>query len=317
MYGIAITVAACLQAGTRADVAWVVDSDGLAVSDWSDALAFTPGGGRTGSLLGGALDGKLGEMAGRGAVGRLVDMEVGPVDALIAGIDADGSVRCLLVPADVLPEATWGKAIDREMFALVVEVSDDEVVEVELVDTGGAAGSGSVVVGNRITSTFVPIPEIVIVGANPVADVLADMALLLGWRPRRVTEVSIAGGLIAPLSPRDMVVVAAHDLDLAGAALTTALGSRVGYIASLGSRKMQSDRVDWLAYRGVTDMARVHGPAGLDIGANTPGEIAVSIIAEAIAETRDADHGGSDIGGSDIGGSDMGGRGFRPLESES
>ena len=286
MYGIAITVAACLQAGTRADVAWVVASDGLPVADWSDAVAFTPGGGRTGSLLGGALDGKLAELAGRGTTGRLVDVEVSPVDALVAGIEANGAARCFLMPAEVLPEETWDRAIDREAFALAVEVSGDEVVETELIGTDGAEGSASVIDGTRIISTFVPMTEIVIVGANPVAEAVADMAALLGWRPRKVTDVSIVGGLIAPLSPRDKVVVTGHDLELAGAALATALESRSGYIASLGSRKMQADRNDWLAYRGVTDLARVHGPAGLDIGADTPAEIAVSIVAEAIAQKR-------------------------------
>jgi xanthine dehydrogenase accessory factor len=285
MFGIALTVEACLQSGTRADVAWVVDSDGLQVGDWADAVVFTPGGGRTGSLLSGALDGKLAELAGIGTTGRLVEAEVGPVDALIAELDSEGRAKCLIVPADVLPEATWGKAIRREPFTLVVGIDGDEVVGAELVDAGDAGTSMSVVEGNTITSTFVATPEIVIVGANPVTDVLVEMAGLLGWRPRMVTDVSIVGGLIAPLSARDMVVVAGHDLELAGAALATALESRSGYIASLGSRKMQADRSDWLAYRGVTDLARVHGPAGLDIGADTPAEIAVSIVAEAIAES--------------------------------
>lgn len=307
MYGIALTVESCLQAGTRADVAWVVDSEGLPVGDYADAVVFTPGGGRIGSLLSGLIDDKLGELAGRGAVGRMVDIDVSPVDALIAGVEAEGSARCLLMPAETLPEETWRKAIGREPFAIAVEVSGDEVMRTELVDADGTGSSASVVEGDRITSTFVPIPEIVIVGGNPVADAVADMAVLLGWRPRRAGEVSIAGGLIAPLSARDMVVVAAHDLELAGAAMATALESQVGYIASLGSRKMQSDRADWLAYRGVTDLSRVHGPAGLDIGAGTPAEIAVSIVAEAIAETHGAQHGGSDNGG----------RGFRPLESDS
>jgi len=71
-----------------------------------------------------------------------------------------------------------------------------------------------------------------------------------------------------------------------------ALDSDVGYIGALGARRMQENRADWLAYRGVTDLSRIHGPAGLDIGAETPAEIAVSILAEAIAENA-RDHAAS------------------------
>jgi xanthine dehydrogenase accessory factor len=92
--------------------------------------------------------------------------------------------------------------------------------------------------------------------------------------------------LIAPLSGHDKVVIAAHDLELAGAGLQAALSSNCGYIGSVGSNKMQADRADWLAYRGTTDLDRIHGPAGLDIGAGSPGEVAVAIVAEAIATSR-------------------------------
>jgi len=64
-----------------------------------------------------------------------------------------------------------------------------------------------------------------------------------------------------------------------------ALDSEAGYIGALGARRMQENRADWLAYRGVTDLTRLHGPAGIDIGAETAAEIAVSILAEAIAES--------------------------------
>jgi xanthine dehydrogenase accessory factor len=63
-----------------------------------------------------------------------------------------------------------------------------------------------------------------------------------------------------------------------------ALDSDVGYIGAMGARRMQENRAEWLAYRGITDLTRIHGPAGLDIGADTPAEIAVSILAEAISE---------------------------------
>jgi xanthine dehydrogenase accessory factor len=78
-------------------------------------------------------------------------------------------------------------------------------------------------------------------------------------------------------------VVAAHDVELAGSALAAGLDSEVGYIGALGGRKMQQTRADWLAYRGITEIDRVHGPAGLDIGADTPAKVAISILAEALA----------------------------------
>ena len=78
-------------------------------------------------------------------------------------------------------------------------------------------------------------------------------------------------------------MVLSHDDELAGPALRAALQGDVGYIGGLGSRRTQQARADWLAYRGITDIERIHGPAGLDIGAGSPAEIAVSIVAEALA----------------------------------
>ncbi len=87
--------------------------------------------------------------------------------------------------------------------------------------------------------------------------------------------------MLAGLASIDKLVVAAHDIDLAGPVLAAALASDVGYIGALGGHRMQASRADWLAYRGITDLDRIHGPAGLDIGAESPAEIAISILAEA------------------------------------
>ncbi|HEX6287150.1 MAG TPA: XdhC family protein [Acidimicrobiia bacterium] len=299
MYDIAMTVTACLQAGTRADVAWVVGAEGLAVPDWSDAVVFTPGGGRTGSLLEGAIDGKLIEQAGRLSKGRLVDLEITQVDVLIAELPSTGSVRCILAPADTLPAELWSLAVGRERFGLVLDLDGDEVVDVSVYsqltvseadrdvrESFADRPSGSVVTDSRVISVFEAVPQMVIVGGGPIADALAELAPLVGWQAQIAASRDMATGLITPLSSHDKVVIAAHDLELAGSGLTAALESSCGYIGSVGSRKMQADRADWLAYRGITDLSRVHGPAGLDIGAANPGEVAVAIVAEAIASGR-------------------------------
>lgn len=297
MYDIALTVAACLKAGTRADVAWLLETEGLPVADWADAVVFTPGGGRTGSL-GGVTD-KLAENAGRMSNGRVVDVEISEVDALIAELPTTGRARCLMTPADRLPTELWKLAAARQRFCLVIEVDGDEVTDAAVysaetiqdadddIQTAWASQpSGSTVTEGRIVSIFVAVPQLVVVGGGPIAEALVGVAGEVGWQAKIAGRADLATGLIAPLSAHDNVVIAAHDLDLAGAGLSAALDSKCGYIGSVGSRKMQADRSDWLAYRGITDLTRVHGPAGLDIGAKTPGEVAVAIVAEAIAKGR-------------------------------
>lgn len=291
----ALSVAACLRAGTRVDVAWLVDPGEFVGFDPADAVALTPGGGRVGSLLAGALDGQLLELAGgEGRTGRLLSLTVGEVDAIIAGLPGGGDVRCLVVPAESLPGGLWELLIRREPVCLVTRLdAAGEVVATELVALG-QEGAGharepvsTVVVANEsVTTTFWPVPTLLVVGTGAIADALTVAAGTLGWRVDVTNDTAIATGTIARLSKIDMLVVAAHDLELAGAVLAAALGSEVGYIGALGGRRMQQARVDWLAYRGITEVDRIRGPAGLDIGADTPAEIAIAIVAEALSVTR-------------------------------
>lgn len=297
MYQVALSVAACLRSGTRADVAWLVESGGIPVKDWSRTVVFTPGGGRLGSIDQGPIDGQLRDLAGRWATGRLVEIEIDDIHAQIAGSPQIGWARCLIAPADVMPFHIWELAVDRQPLCLVCDLEGDEVVDMKLftTETVAEAGeailemwnsdtTGSALVEGRWVSVFRAVPQLVVVGESPVASALCDIATVLGWQTQAVNDTASATGVIATLSAIDKVVVTAHDLELAGAALLSALDSGAGYIGSLGSRRMQDNRADWLAYRGATDLSRVHGPAGLDIGAGTPGEIAVAILAEAIAE---------------------------------
>ena len=279
------------------DVAWIVETDGLDDRDRSDALAITPGGGRIGSLASGALDGQLSDLAARGSVhGRLVDLRISDVDALVAGLARPCDVRSMLVPASTLPGELWEQLIAREPVCLVSRIQGDEVIDTTLFDRETIAAAGDIAAelfGRRSSATLVggdtvftalwPVPQLLVVGSGPIPEALGKAATLLGWQTQIINDVATATGVIAGLAALDNLVVAAHDVDVAAPALAAALDSEVGYIGALGARRMQQARADWLAYRDITDLSRIHGPAGLDIGAQSPAEIALSVLAEAVA----------------------------------
>ncbi len=297
MYGVVLSVAACLRAGTRVDVAWIVGDHGFADTDPTDALALTPGGGRIGALLGGALDGQLVDLAGRQALaGRLLDLEVGFVDATIAGLPSGGRLRCILTPATALPVELWPLLTAREPVCVVSTIVDDVVTDTELytADSIGEAGddvaarfrtgvASATFIDGKAVTVLRPTTRLVVMGAGPIAEALAAAATLLGWKAVATTDPDTAAGLIAGLSAMDSLVVMGHEVEPVGRVLAAALTSLVGYIGALGSRAMQDTRAEWLAYRGFEDLDRINGPAGLAIGAKTPAEIAVAILAESLA----------------------------------
>jgi xanthine dehydrogenase accessory factor len=301
VYDIALGVDACLRAQTQVDVAWVVTAEGFGSKPGPEALAITPGGGRLGSALSGAADAQLVDLAGAGTRGRLLDLHIGDADASLAGLTCGGEARFLLMAARNLPEALWARLRDREPICLVTELDGDEVVGVtlhtaETVDEAGEDAaqlfrrgvSATAVSPERVTTVLWPVPKLVVVGAGEVVDAVQTAAKMLGWDVLVSNQVAMASGLIAGLAVLDKVLVVSHDLELAGPTLSTALSSQAGYIGALGSRRTQQARADWLAYRGITDLDRIHGPAGLDIGASSPAEIAVSILAEALATASGA-----------------------------
>ena len=296
VYEIALSVSACLRAGTRVDVAWAVQTEGFSSREKNEALAITPGGGRIGSLLSGSLNDQIADLSDQGATGRLVELHVGDLEAELAGLSCAGVARCLVTPAADLPAGLWDRLLVRDPICLVTRLDGDKVVDVAMFDQATIADAGedaaqlfgrgtsdTLIAPDVVITALWPVPKLVVIGAGAIADALCAVADLLGWQTQVVTEHRIATGVIAALAVLDKVVVTSHDDDLAGPALMSALAGQVGYIGALGSRRTQQSRADWLAYRNVTDLARIHGPAGLDIGANTPPEIAVAIVAEALA----------------------------------
>ena len=87
------------------------------------------------------------------------------------------------------------------------------------------------------------------------------------------------------LGPRDAVLVFTHDPKFDEPALLGALGTGAGYVGALGSRRTHEARVERLRAAGIGDdgIERLRAPCGLDLGARTPSETSVSILAEVIA----------------------------------
>ena len=107
---------------------------------------------------------------------------------------------------------------------------------------------------------------------------LAD-EVVVDWPDRLLAEVG------PELRRRDVVCVLTHDVKFDVPAIIGALTTSVGYIGVMGSRRTHDDRLERLREAGVTDeeLARLRSPIGLDIGARTPEETAISIVSEIIA----------------------------------
>ncbi len=113
--------------------------------------------------------------------------------------------------------------------------------------------------------------------ATPARFPMAD-EVVVDWPDRLLDRVG------SELGPRDAVCVLTHDAKFDVPAVTAALATEVGYIGVMGSRRTHDDRTKRLAEAGVDQAGfdRLLSPIGLDIGARTPEETAVSIVAEII-----------------------------------
>jgi len=170
----------------------------------------------------------------------------------------------------------------------------------------GAEGQAREEAVEVFIESFAPPPQMLIFGAVDFTAALARVAKVLGYRvtvcdarpvfatrqrfpmadevvvdwPHRLLERVGAG-----LGPRDAVCVLTHDPKFDVPAVIAALATRAGYLGAMGSRRTTEDRNRRLLDEGVAerDLARIMAPIGLDIGARTPEETAVSICAEIIA----------------------------------
>jgi xanthine dehydrogenase accessory factor len=198
----------------------------------------------------------------------------------------------------------WVRALDRVIpeERLIDPSKDDSALGLAARAAARADSSVEAEIEGRLWFLEVHNPplELVLVGAVHIAQPLAAMGTMAGYAVRVIdpraafaTEARFPGVALtqdwpdqalakAPLGPRSALVVLAHDPKIDDPALEAALASDAFYVGALGSKKTHAARLERLSTRGFSPdaQARIHGPVGLTIGARSPAEIALSILAQ-------------------------------------
>ncbi|UQX89660.1 XdhC family protein [Jatrophihabitans telluris] len=303
MYDLAEPVRRWLDAGAMPRLVLLVRATGFSSVDPVAALAVVPGAPPAGRLLQGAAEQRLVEWLETVEDG-LREFSIADEQAGEVGLSCGGTALLLVVAASSLDGRLWPLLSEGQPCCLVTEIRGGRITRSSLhtpdtltvnhhADVLGrlvARGtSASTVVedgeGQQVLIAFWPTPRLIVAGDGLIADALASVAALLGWYVSTVDAAATAAADLPSARRGDAVIVLSHDLEFSGRALQQALGGPASYVGALGSRRTQQRRRDWLAEHGMsTDtITQIRGPAGLDIGALSPAEIAVSILAEVLS----------------------------------
>lgn len=260
-------------------------------------LAVTDDGRIVGSVSGGCVEADVAARAKEvlsGGAPTLLTYGIADEEAWSVGLPCGSEIDVWLERAD--PEL-WRRVeetLEREEHAILS--TDLQTGEKRLDPGESETGVADGVFAERIA----PPLRLVVYGATDIAEALCALGATLGWRtvvsdPRSGLatreRVPSAGELHVgwpeelPLDGDTAVVVLTHEERLDLPALEQALRNGTRYVGALGSRRVQTRRREQLAERGLTDdeIARMSGPAGLDLGGRAPAEIALSIAAEIVA----------------------------------
>ena len=314
---------AWLEAGRPIAIATVVDTWGSAPVRTGGQLAIAGVEEFQGSVSGGCVEADV-IAAGLDVIqsGHPETLSFGIADetAWRAGLACGGTIRVHVSRLDPKSDLPFLKRVDTaiaERAPIVVatrlddgtrQIFDAAATEPEIADALRRGRSALDASGEMFLHAITPARRVIIVGATHIAQHLAMMATASGYdvkvidprtafaSPTRFESSQIMTGWpddgLAKLTsdPFTAIVTLTHVEEIDDEALRLALRSPCRYIGSLGSRKTHAKRVARLKSAGFSDMdvARIHAPIGIDIAAETPGEIATSILAEIIATFRKA-----------------------------
>ena len=286
-----------VRAGHKVALATVIETWGSAPRRAGSHLAIRDDGLFEGSVSGGCVEGDVvteaQELIAAGTALRRLDYGVADEMAWQVGLACGGRISVLVQP--LAPGGFDPALVDR----LVAAAAAGDAVTLATDLATGATTEADL--GDYVRA-YPPPRRLAIIGAVHIAQALVPLAQGLGIAvtvidPRGLfaADARFAGldldrrwpdEALAQWRPNaaSAVVALTHDPKLDDVALAAALASPAFYIAALGSRKNHARRCERLAALGFddADLARLHGPAGLAIGAADPAEIALSIAAELI-----------------------------------
>ena len=300
------------QAGRRVWLATVIDTWGSAPRGVGSQMVVDAGGAMMGSVSGGCVEGAVVAevMAGGGA--RILAYGVAGEDAFAVGLACGGAIRVLVEPVGTgesalsperLAQLVAARAArlpvalvsDLATFArhLVAQGADPAIDRAISADKSGLEAQSFVAVHN-------PPLRLIVVGAVQIAQHLVPMARALGHHVTLIDPRSAFGNAARfpgevlvedwpdealprlGLDSRCALVTLTHDAKLDDPAIGYGLRAPVYYIGCLGSKRTHAKRLERLGALGFSaaELEKIHAPAGLDIGAKSPAEIALSIMAE-------------------------------------
>lgn len=302
------------RAGRGAALATVIETWGSAPRPAGSQLAVSGTGEIMGSVSGGCVEGAV-VVEAQDALAdgrpRVLTFGVADEDAFAVGLACGGTIRVLVEPVGdgsgaALPETILAgivaaRAARRPLgYGVRLETWERRLLTpAEAPERFRADRAGMEATGEFI-ALFNPPLRLVVVGAVHVAQALLPMARLAGYDPVLIDPREAFGSATRfpgerilhdwpdaalaelGLDARTAVVTLTHDPKLDDPAIIAALGSEAFYLGCLGSTRTHARRLDRLRAAGVAEvaLARLHAPVGLDIGARTPAEIAIAILAE-------------------------------------
>jgi xanthine dehydrogenase accessory factor len=289
--------------GKAVALATVVATRRSAPRPLGSKLAVSENGELAGSVSGGCVESDVATQAREVLTSgrpRLVSYGIADEDAWEVGLPCGGEI-------DVFVERVEGELPDPEVAQIAFTVVDGERTGERWISTNGEVTRTGLheIEGERVFAEVLgPPPLLLVFGAVDLAEELCRAAKGLGWRTivtdaraRFATRERIpsAGELVVawpedvferfPPDDRTAVVVLTHEERWDVPAITGGLASDAFYVGAIGSRRTQERRRERLVEEGVSaeQLERLSGPAGLDIGAATPAETALSILAEILA----------------------------------